>query len=86
MRKRSQHQIRYCFYDDLATPLNIPHDGNNAHYTASQVARCYHCGSLHTYVPRGKRGLVVMSTNALSASFDALKGDDWKTKKVSFQQ
>jgi hypothetical protein len=61
--------------DDEAPPAVVEEE------IPDPVARCHHCGVKHTYVPRGKRGMVVMSTNALSATFEALKGDDWVNRK-----
>jgi hypothetical protein len=44
------------------------------------IARCHSCGAAHTYVPRGRRGVAVLSHNALAAAFDALQGDGWAHK------
>jgi hypothetical protein len=45
------------------------------------VTRCHYCGVPHTYIPRGKRGAMVLAANALEATYVSLGGDDWTHHK-----
>jgi hypothetical protein len=55
-------------------------DGNPIEEPPEPIARCLSCGVAHTYVPRGRRGLAVLSENALSMAFDVFDGDNWTRK------
>jgi len=55
-------------------------DGSPIEEPPEPIARCFSCGVAHTYVPRGRRGLAVLSENALSMAFDVFDGDNWTRK------
>ena len=44
--------------------------------------RCYFCGAVHDYVPRGRRGAQFREMNCLEEIYAETDGESWNTAKV----